>query len=214
MHKTLLLFTSAIGLALCGAAHAGDLPSLAERYAAADQFQPGKIRDLIVDFDLRTHFVAGGKSVLYRHGKTGEGTIVLADAATGQGHDLVTEAVLTQKTGAPHPVHASPEDYDAEKGVLKLSIDGKPYTYAVTSGDLRAVDTPTGEPVMESVSPDGKFKVVHNGYNLMLVEVSTGRKVQLTTDGDYDHRYGMNYPMFADMVHADSETPPMPVSVE
>lgn len=215
MSKNQLLFTSAIiVLSFSAMAHAGDLPPLAERYAAADQFQPGKIRDLIVDLDLRAHFVAGGKSVLYRHGKTGAGAIVLADAATGQGHDLVSEAVLTQKAGAAHPVHATPEDYDADKGMLKLSIDGKPYTYVVASGELKAVETPAGDPTPEAVSPDGKFKVVHNGYNLMLVEVATGRKVQLTTDGDYDHRYGMNYPMFADMVHADSATPPMPVSVE
>ncbi len=216
MSKSLLLFTSAVGLslALSAAAHAGDLPSIADRYAAADAFQPGKIRDLIVNLDMRARFVNDSKQVLYHDGKWGEGTIELIDVKPrGELRDLVTEAVLTQRLGAAHPVHASPEDYDAAKGVLTLSIDGKPYTYAVASGELKPVDPPA-EASPESVSPDGKYKVVHNGYNLMLVETVTGRKVPLTNDGDYDHRYGMNYPLFADMVHADSETPPMPVSVE
>jgi dipeptidyl aminopeptidase/acylaminoacyl peptidase len=213
MQKSLFLFACGAGLTLALTAHAGGLPPIAERYAAADQFMPGKIRDLIVDLDLRARFVAGGQQVLYRHGKPGKGAIALADAATGQVRDLVGEAVLAQKAGTGHPVHASPEDYDAGKDVLKLSLDGKSYTYAVAAGELTPVDPPAGtEP--QAVSPDGRYKVIHNGYNLMLVETATGRKVPLTNDGDYDHRYGMNYPLFADMIHADSETPPMPVSVE
>jgi len=216
MRKSLFLFTSAIGLtlALSTAVRAGDLPPIAERYAAADAFQPGKIRDMIPNLDMQPRFVGDGKQVLYRDSRSGVTTIDLADVKPGgQLRPLVTDTVLAQKIGATHPIHVSPEDYDAATGMLKLSIDGKAYTYAVASGGLKPVDPPAAsEP--QAVSPDGKYKVMHNGYNLMLVETATGRKVPLTTDGDYDHRYGMNYPLFADMVHADSETPPMPVSVE
>ena len=205
---------------LSSAAFAGDLPPIAERYATAESYLAGKTGDLVTDLDLRTRFVAGGTKVLYRHGAKGQGTITLADAATGQTTDLTTEAALqpllapVMGADAKGPFDVSPEDYDAEKRVLTLNSGGKKLIYDMAANTVTKAPIETKAADEGVVSPDGRYKVIHKGYDLALVEIATGKETALTANGSYDQRYGMNYPMFADMVEANSETPPMPVSVQ
>ncbi len=191
---------------------AGDLPPIAERYATAEAYNNGAIRDLVVNLNLRASFVNGGKQVLFRKGAKSKGEIDLADAKTGTVRVLATEGDLAKAIGKTGTTDASPLDFDPATNTLKFAADGKSWTW-VTGAATATVVPPAPETAPEAVSPDGRYKVIHNGYNLTLVEIAVGRQVALTADGDYDHRYGMNYPLFADMVHANSATPPMPVSV-
>jgi len=205
---------------LSSAAFAGDLPPIAERYATAESYLAGKTGDLVTDLDLRARFVADGTKVLYRHGAKGQGTITLADAATGQTADLTTEAALqpllapVMGADAKGPFDVSPEDYDAEKRVLTFNTGGKKLIYGMAANTVSAAPVETKAADEGVVSPDGRYKVIHKGYDLALVEIATDKETVLTANGSYDQRYGMNYPMFADMVEANSETPPMPVSVQ
>ena len=115
------LFLAASLLALSTAAHA-EAPSIGERYATAASYFTGKAGELVTDLDLRPVFVAGGIQVLYRHGPRMHGTIVLADAATGQGRDLVTDDVLSQAvaafTGQTEAKAIIPQNYDAATNTL------------------------------------------------------------------------------------------------
>jgi dienelactone hydrolase len=205
---------------LSSAAFAGDLPPIAERYATAESYLAGKTGDLVTDLDLRARFVAGGTKVLYRHGAKGQGGIALADAATGQTADLTTEAALqpllapVMGADAKGPFDVSPEDYDAEKRVLTFNTGGRKLIYDMVANTVSAAPVETKAADEGVVSPDGRYKVIHKGYDLALVEIATNKETVLTANGSYDQRYGMNYPMFADMVEANSETPPMPVSVQ
>jgi len=215
MRSTCLVVAGSL-LALSGAVHAAT-PSIDERYATAASYFSGKVVELVVDLDLRPVFVAGGAQVLYRHGPRQHGTIVMADAATGQGRDLVGDDVLSQAvaafTGQAGPRAIIPQDYDAATNTLTFGTGDASWRYDLKGQRLDKAPSPP--PADEGVvSPDGRYKVVHHGYDLALVEQATGREVPLTADGAYDQRYGMNYPLFADMVAANSETPPMRVSVQ
>ncbi len=212
----LLVTGGASLLALTSVAYAETAP-IAERYATAQSYLAGKTGELVTDLDLRARFVAGGTKVLYRHGAKGQGVIALADAATGQISDLVTEAamqpLLATVLGDKGPFDVSPEDYDADKRSLTFSSGGRKLIYDMAANTVTNAPPP---PAIDEgvVSPDGLYKVIHKGYDLALVEIATGKETSLTANGSYDQRYGMNYPMFADMVAAQTETPPMPVSVQ
>ncbi|ESQ84065.1 hypothetical protein AEAC466_09985 [Asticcacaulis sp. AC466] len=194
-------------------------PSITDRYITAQSYLAGKPMELVTDLDLRARFVDGGKAVLYRRGAKGQGVISLADTATGQVSDLVTEAamkpLLIPILGDKGPYDAWPEAYDADTRRLTVSAGGRKLIYDVAAGTVTAAPF-SPPPAVDAgvVSPDGLYRVIHKGYDLALVEIATGKTVPLTADGSYDQRYGMNYPMFADMVEANTETPSMPVSVQ
>jgi dipeptidyl aminopeptidase/acylaminoacyl peptidase len=208
---------SLLALSAALAARAAE-PDIATRFATAASYFDGEPGRLVTDLDIGAHYVEGGKAVIFRHGKRGEGVIVLADAGDGKMRDLTTEAALAPLLGAKlpddkAPFYVSPKDYDPDGNSLTVSVDGRDFIVDLTKMTL--TDAPPAPPVDAGVvSPDGKYKVVHHGYNLDLIEIATGKTTPLTADGSYDHRYGMNYEMYSDMAAADSETPPMPVSVQ
>ncbi len=216
MRRTLLLAGAAV---LCFTTHgalAGDLPPIADRYATANAYVNGKIAEQVIDLDQKPRFVADGASVLFRREATGQAGIWLADTATGKMQELVSQQDLMAKLAAAGETGTgkiAPLDFDPANSTLKITFAGKTWLYVTTSG---ALSTAPDEPKAPDgvLSPDGRYRVEHSGYNLKLVEVATGAVTELTADGDYDHRYGMNYPLFADMVAANSETPDMPVGVQ
>ncbi len=215
MRSTCLVMAASV-LALSTVAQA-ETPSIDERYATAASYFTGKVGELVTDLDVRPVFVAGGAQVLYRHGPRMHGTIVLADAATGQGRDLVGDDILSQAvasaTSQAGPKTIIPQDYDAVSNVLTFGTGDASWRYDLKAQHLDKAPPPPAAD--EGVtSPDGRYRIVHHGYDLALIEVATGREVPLTADGGYDQRYGMNYPQFADMVAANSETPPMRVSAQ
>ncbi len=219
MRSTCLYF----GFAMAGSALAlstgacAATPTVSERYATAASYFAGKAGEMVTDLDLRPVFVAGGAQVLYRHGPKMHGTIMLADAATGQSRALIGDDVLSQAvvaaTGKAGPFGITPQDYDAATNILSFAAGDTAWRYDLKTAHLDKAPPP---PLADEgvTSPDGRYKVLHHGYDLVMVELATGREVPLTADGSYDQRYGMNYPLFADMVTANSETPPMRVAVQ
>ncbi|EGF91721.1 prolyl oligopeptidase family protein [Asticcacaulis biprosthecium C19] len=186
--------------------------TIAARYAASDQYAPGKIDPLIIDLDMQARFVKDG--VLYRKGAKGKGVILLADPVTGVSHELAQDAVLVPKLTASGATFGETVDIRPTgfaDGVLTVAAGGKEWSIdaagAVTA-KARA-EKPDGV-----VSPDGKFRIVSRNYNLWKVEVATGKETPLTADGSYDARYGINYPLLGDMVAANSETPDMEVGAQ
>ncbi|MDC7683438.1 prolyl oligopeptidase family serine peptidase [Asticcacaulis sp. BYS171W] len=178
------------------------------RAVKADMYLPGKVGALITDLDIRARFTGGGKGVIYRLGAKGAGRIVHADSATGTLTDIVTEATLTpmltaQGVKIEGVADVRPLDYDADKKVLKLAVNGREWLYE--AGALKPVIPPAKDDGL--MSPDGKSKIIARNYNLWLVDVATGRETALTTDGSYDRRYGQNYPLLGAMAAANSETP-------
>lgn len=216
--RHLVLGFSVMALATALAAQA-EQPDIATRFATASSYFEGAAGRQVTDLDLSAHYVGGGSAVLYRHGARGQGTIVLLDVATGAMRDLITEAALTPLLTPKFPdakdgFYVVPRDYDAGKNTLSVSVSGRDLVIDLGKNTVEDAPAPTTPVDAGVVSMDGKYKVVHHGYDLSVIEIATGKVTPLTTDGGYDHRYGTNYEMFSDMVAANSETPPMPVSVQ
>ncbi len=196
------------------ASAAKSYPSLTERYATANAYLNGEASQLVTDLDLGARFVDDGKHVLFRRGPKDQAAIWLADTATGGVEQIVTEAALIRKLPvSKDPVRITATNYEVATATLTFSASGHDWTYAPATDTLTAVAL-APKPAEGVVSPDGRFRVEHRDYNLVMIEVATGKEVMLTHDGTYDQRYGMNYPMFGDMVAASTATPPMPVSVQ
>ena len=189
-------------------------PSLTERYATANAYLNGAASDLVTDLDLQAHFVDDDKHVLFRRGGKDQAAIWLADTKTGQVQQIITEAALIAKLPADKTSpRIAATNYNPATKTLSFMADGKGWAYAMATATLTAVELPA-KPLEGVVSPDGRFRVIHRDYNLALIEIASGKEVSLTANGDYDHRYGMNYPLFGDMAAAGTSTPPMPVGVE
>ena len=187
------------------------------RAARAEMYMGGKISALITDLNIGARFVGGGKGVVYRLGKRGEGRFLLADPQTAKTQELTTEARLVPLLTAlgakiDGPVEARLQDYDPETKILKISATGRDWLFDTTANTLKAAEAPARDDAL--VSPNGKWKVIARNYNLWLIEVATGKETALTADGAYDRRYGQNYPLLGDMVAANSETPSNRVSAQ
>ena len=215
---TLALFLAAVPvvpvLILPAPAVAAQKVDMAARYAASDAYLPGKIDPLVVDMDMQARFVKGG--VLYRKGPKGAGRILLADPATAATRELASDGVLAPKLIAAGAVFKDvvdirPSDYDADSGILTVSAGGREWTVDKV-GVVAA--KPAAERPKGVMSPDGSHQIVSRNYNLWLVDTATGKSTPLTADGSYDQRYGINYPLLADMVAANSETPEMTVAAQ
>ena len=185
----------------------------AQVFAAA----PPDLPSLVTNLDVSAKFV-GGDEVLYRLSSPDGAKILLANPQTGKNEILADVTALKAKLaalGAKVQGDITPLDYDGANKILKLRAGDKEWSYDLKSSALTALAPhPREELHTESVSPDGKHKIISRSYNLYLVDVASGKETVLTRDGGYDRRYGTNYPLFADMVEANSETPPMNLAVQ
>ncbi len=71
-------------------------------------------------------------------------------------------------------------------GIVKYQAEASP-SFGVIDR-IPAAPSVTTEPD-PSISPDGKWRIVHHDFNLQLVDIRTGKVKQLTTDGTADHGY-------------------------
>lgn len=171
---------------------------------------------LVTNLNIAPKFV-GDDKVLYRLGAPGSGEILLADPQSGKSETVADISVLKAKLAEAGAAAGDivPLDYNSQTKLLKLAAGGKEWWYDLGTGNLKPEKGGASAAMRtEAVAPDGKHKVISRGYNLYLVDIASGKEIALTRDGDYDRRYGTNYPLFADMVEANSETPPVNLAVE
>jgi dipeptidyl aminopeptidase/acylaminoacyl peptidase len=191
---------------------------IVDRYRKADQYLGDNLDALIVNRNLQARFVADGKGVLSRTGPVAERRIAYLDLATGTPRTIVTEAILAKllATAAATPVTPATlkiekPEYDPEAGTLTFGAFDKRWTLR-TDGTL--AEAATGDPDGETgLSPDGRFRIVARDFNLVAVDVKTGRETALTRDGTREQPYGRSIPQLADILKQGTEDPVMPVSV-
>jgi dipeptidyl aminopeptidase/acylaminoacyl peptidase len=215
-------------LALPGIAHAehrsmrpaasAPQPSIAQRYAAADAFFGNALGDLVDNADVAPHFVEGG--LFYRTGNRLDQRYQFLDLATHKIRQVTTTgallAALSTAKGAPVKINEAKiteVEYDPAKDELKFhafdgalwGIDARGKAAQIEEADHRDLDL---------LSPDGKTRIVARDFNLIAVDVATGREVALTTDGTREQPYGRSVPELADILRDGTEEPAMPVSAQ
>lgn len=193
-------------------------PSIAQRYAAADAFFGNALGDLVDNADVAPHFVEGG--LFYRTGNRLDQRYQFLDLATHKIRQVTTTgallAALSTAKGAPVKINEAKiteVEYDPAKDELKFhafdgalwGIDARGKAAQIEEADNRDLDL---------LSPDGKTRIVARDFNLIAVDVATGREVALTTDGTREQPYGRSVPELADILRDGTEEPAMPVSAQ
>ena len=114
---------------------------------------------------------------------------------------------VRQKPGTPAATELDDlRDKEVQPEQISLAPAGQVKLKGNMAKRKQAPARPTGQ-----MSPDGKWEARVEDYNIAIIERATGRRVALTSDGNFDRRYGINYPRFGDMAEANSETPPTAV---
>ncbi|WP_448661980.1 DPP IV N-terminal domain-containing protein [Sphingomonas sp. CJ20] len=193
-------------------------PTIAERYARADQYLRPKLERLIVNADLRATFTRDGSGILYRVGSAGAREIRYLDLTTGQSRAVTGEAhlaqLLSRATGKDidaFTLWLQDPDYSARDNALTFGVADRQFT--LTAADT-LVEASKGAPEGDgAVSPDGRFEIVARDYNLFVRDRRTQREVALTSDGTREQPYGRGIPQLADILKEGTEEPKMPVSV-
>jgi dipeptidyl aminopeptidase/acylaminoacyl peptidase len=191
------------------------LPPIAERYARADLFMRGGLGQFIVDDNLQAQFVADGRGVLYRHGKSGQRTITYLNLADRKQKTVAVEADLVRQVSAAlstppaSPPRIEIVDFDPGADALTFTAADKPWKS--TRGGVVEDPAPAVDPAL---SPDGRFKLIARDFNLFAVDTKNGREAALTTDGSREQPYGRDIPQLSQILKAGVEEPDMPVSAQ
>lgn len=238
--KYFAMNTVAIGaLALCGAAgtsaQAGTVaphaqtaapavparpyPTIAERYAAADAFIGNALGDLIDNADIAPHFVEG--ALFYRTGNRLDQHYHLLDLTSRQPREIATTAsllaALAQAKSAPvtlDDARIADVGYDPAKSLLTFhAFDGALWGLDA-AGKASELEKASPARDLDLLSPDGKTRIVARDFNLVAVDVASGREVALTTDGTREQPYGRSIPELSDILREGTEEPAMPVSAQ
>ena len=190
-------------------------PSIAERYAEADQFLYDGVSELIDNADIAPQFVGNG--LFYRTGNRLDQHYRYLDLATLKMREVASTATLaaalSQATGhtvTPADAAISAVEFDSEHDTLTFrAADGQWRLDA--SGKAEKIEEPAKRD-LDLLSPDGKTRIIARDYNLIAVDVASGREVPLTTDGTRERPYGRSIPQLADILREGTEEPAMPVS--
>ncbi|WP_260928112.1 S9 family peptidase [Novosphingobium sp. 9] len=208
-------------LVFASPALAGSAPStVAGRYALADWYMSAKMKALVSDANMRARFTTDGSSVIYRKGPAGQRQVERLDLKSGQSTVLISEAALAEQVShvIGHPVPGEALDlsdaaFDGTSGALTFTAVDRKWQLE-RGGKLTALPMSADVPAPEgSMSPNGRFRVVARNYNLVAIDVASGREVPLTTDGTREQPYGRGIAMLPDILKQGTEEPTMPVSV-
>lgn len=193
-------------------------PSIADRYAKADAFLGRPLAKLVVDARVDARFVSKDRAILWRTGPIGQRLIRLRDIASGAERTLTTEdriatllaaALPKRKVEADRLPFADP-DVDPDTGALTFGAFDRRWSFA--DDRLSDITPPPTDARQGSVSPDGRFRIVARGYDLVAIDRS-GREIALTQDGTREQPYGRGIAVLPDILREGTEEPTMPVAV-
>lgn len=193
-------------------------PTIDQRYKLADRYLAAGMRKLIADQDLDASFIDNGNGILFRRGASDRREILFLDLATRRVRSVIAEAALTQllsgavgKPILPAELHLEDPEYDPTAGTLSFGAFDKRWTLK-SDGILTeaAKGSSKGD---DATSPDGRFRILAEDHNLVAIELKTGRKVALTTDGTRDKPYGRGIAELSEILKQGTEDPVLPVSV-
>lgn len=192
-------------------------PDIAARYALSDKFNGQNLGDLIDNADVAPRFIDGGKGLLYRTENRLNQSYTYVDLATLTKKQISTTAQLLAALSA---ATGKSVDVDAAK-IADVAYDPAAHglRFRALEGLWRLGATGKAEKVSEEKkddlslpSPDGRFHIIARNFNLIAIDLKSGREVALTTDGTREQPYGRSIPQLADILREGTEEPDMPVS--
>jgi dipeptidyl aminopeptidase/acylaminoacyl peptidase len=194
------------------------VPTVEQRYKLADRYLGAGMRKLIVDQNLDASFIDNGNGILFRRGATDQREILFLDLATRRARTVIAEAALAGllssaagKPVAPAELLLEDPEYDLTAGTLSFGAFDKRWT--LKSDGILAEAAKGSSKGDDATSPDGRFRIIAEDHNLVAIELKTGRKVALTTDGTRDKPYGRGIAELSEILKQGTEDPVLPVSI-
>lgn len=194
------------------------VPTVEQRYKLADRYLGAGMRKLIVDQNLDASFIDNGNGILFRRGTTDQREILFLDLATRRARTVIAEAALAGllssaagKPVVPAELHLEDPEYDLTAGTLSFGAFDKRWT--LKSDGILAEAAKGSSKGDDATSPDGRFRIIAEDHNLVAIELKTGRKVALTTDGTRDRPYGRGIAELSEILKQGTEDPVLPVSI-
>lgn len=168
------------------------MTNIASRYVAAEAFTPARLRELVDSAAVKPTWLRGTESFWYRRLHEGKTEFVMVDAEAGTkqpafDHTRMAEALKGVLDGEVDPGELPITKMDLANGGLRLEARGQRVEVRLDSYTVTALG-----PVLphEDVSPDGRWALFTQDYNLFVRDTSTDEVRQLTTDGEADFGYG------------------------
>lgn len=167
-----------------------------EDYARAERFLGANTNPLVSGQAGRPSWIGDSPRFWYRAMNLGGGTFWLVDPTkrtrvAAFDHARLATA-LTTATGARVDADRLPFttiDLTADGSAMTVAIRGQRWRCDLNAYSCADAGRPTAPPPNSSLSPDGKWAVFIREHNLVAREMSSGREVQLTTDGIKDFGY-------------------------
>lgn len=181
-------------LHVCAAASAADSRTrLIER---AEAVLPNAAARLALNESVNAHWAADGNSLWYRRETPSGDRFVRVSLPTGTHSPLfdhgrlaaALEKALGRRVGTSVP-EWDEDSVDLERRWIEISVDDERFRCNWGRYACRALDVGVLPPEA-SRSPDGRFDLVRDGYNLKLVDRIINSTANLTSDGTADRYYG------------------------
>ncbi len=166
----------------------------ADDYSRAEKFLNYNTGPLVANGPVRANWLQGDR-FWYRNQGATAAEFFLVDAVKGTkapafNHAAVATA-LTAAMGKPVTAARLPFQqitFAADSASFSFDADGKRWTCDVQGTKCSSADRPATVPNSE-LSPDGKYAAYIKDWNLFVRDMTTGRDIQLTTDGVKDYGY-------------------------
>lgn len=162
----------------------------------AEALLPGVAGRLALNEDLRVHWAMDGNSLWYRR-ETASGheyvRIALPDGKREPLFDHARFAAVLGKVAGrrigPAALALDESSLDLEQRTVQTTVDGVRFGCSWGEHECSAVH-PFDVAAATSRSPDGRFDLIRDGYDLRLEDRSRGRSTSLTVDGSAEQYYG------------------------
>jgi hypothetical protein len=160
----------------------------ADDYSRAEKFLNYNTGPLVANGPVRANWLQGDR-FWYRNQGATAAEFFLVDAVKGTkapafNHAAVATA-LTAAMGKPVTAARLPFQqitFAADSASFSFDADGKRWTCDVQGTKCSSADRPATVPNSE-LSPDGKYAAYIKDWNLFVRDMTTGRDIQLTTEG-------------------------------
>ena len=164
-------------------------------YARAEQYLPWNVSHLLLNVEVKPHWIEGSDRFWYRRASR-EGTeFILVDPANGTlgpafDHARLA-AGLSEATGIPHVHNQLPiDDLSFPDGnVLEFTLGGHRWTCDLTTYRCTRGEPATAAPKDEVRSPDGAWAAFLRDGDLYVRRTDDGTEIRLTDDAEPDYDY-------------------------
>ena len=170
-------------------------------YRRAEQFLPDNLRPLVKNSRVEPHWIDDSSRFWFRQQLAGDGQrFVLVDPEANTqtpafDHQAMARALRQQGVDVADGDHLPFTEFDWQGAEILVTLDGRRWQCRRVEPVCTQMAVDSTEPVNDAgVSPDGRWRLRVQDYNLVLESLDGGQTTVLTRDGSEGYAYGVIHP--------------------